>query len=395
MSWSEGTWDFDSRARLDGAPILKLDMRPLLLEAGRRTPAKVAAARLANPAEFISATSNMATADNLLPAEVFLLSRVEGPIPLRDLVAVSGVSENEALIHVYSLALAGLLRREHWKYAFRGHVPTTAPASSPSQTPEAAGEASAHPITSNEKPDEIADAQMFLERLGKAQTHYDVLEVSRESNPAQMKIKYYELARRYHPDRFRRAEASFVKRLESAFARITQAYDTLKDDNLRANYDAKLKARQRVQQLAESAPKPTAPASPAPTTTTASESNVSTAERAEQQFKEGYAALESGQHKVALGLFASAATAAPKEARYRAFYGRLLAEQEQTRRAAETELQAAIKLDPNNTEYRLMLAELYRDLGLMLRARGEAERAVAADPNNRKARDLLRALKSV
>jgi curved DNA-binding protein CbpA len=210
-----------------------------------------------------------------------------------------------------------------------------------------------------------------------------------------MKIKYYELARRYHPDRFRRAEASFVKRLESAFARITQAYDTLKDDNLRANYDTKLKARQRVQQLAESAPKPTAPASPTPTTTTAPEPNVSTAERAEQQFKEGYAALESGQRKVALGLFASAATAVPKEARYRAFHGRLLAEQEQTRRAAETELQAAIKLDPNNAEYRLMLAELYRDLGLMLRARGEAERAVAADPNNRKARDLLRALKSV
>ena len=41
-----------------------------------------------------------------------------------------------------------------------------------------------------------------------------------------------------------------------------------------------------------------------------------------------------------------------------------------------------------------MLAELYRDLGLKLRE-GEAERAVAADPNNRKARDLLKALKSV
>jgi tetratricopeptide (TPR) repeat protein len=188
-----------------------------------------------------------------------------------------------------------------------------------------------------------------------------------------------------------------VKRLESAFARITQAYDTLKDDNLRANYDAKLKARQKAQQLADAAPKPTTPAPEKPVTTTASprESKVSVAERAEQQFKEGYAAFESGQRKVALGLFASAASAVPKEARYRAFYGRLLAEQIDTRRAAETELQAAVKLDPNNGEYRIMLAELYRDLGLMLRARGEAERAVSADPNNRKARDLLRTLKSV
>ena len=66
---------------------------------------------------------------------------------------------------------------------------------------------------------------------------------------------------------------------------------------------------------------------------------------------------------------------------------------ESTRRAAETELLAAIKLDPENAEYRVMLAELYRDLGLKLRAKGEAERAVAADPNNRKARELLRSLK--
>jgi len=117
------------------------------------------------------------------------------------------------------------------------------------------------------------------------------------------------------------------------------------------------------------------------------------AERAETQFKEGFAALEMGQRKLALGLFASAAGAVPNEPRYRAFYGQMLAENESTRRAAEAELQAAVKLDPGKTEYRLMLAELYRDLGLKLRAKGEAERAVAADPDNRKARELLRALK--
>jgi predicted Zn-dependent protease len=116
------------------------------------------------------------------------------------------------------------------------------------------------------------------------------------------------------------------------------------------------------------------------------------AERAASQFKEGLVALEQGQKKVALGLFASAARAVPNEPRYRASYGQVLAENESTRRAAEAELNAAIKLDPKNAEYRMMLAELYKDLGLKLRAKGEAERAVAADPNNRKARELLRAL---
>jgi curved DNA-binding protein CbpA len=317
LSWVEGTWDFDPRARLDNPPQLELDTNSLLL------------------------------------------------------------------------AFPGLLQRENSKSvlgdrpAVRGGAPVkTEPAP-------------VRPV--EDKRDEIADAQTFLEQLGKAQTHYDVLDVSRESTAEQMKLKYYELARRYHPDRFRRAEATLVRRLESAFARVTQAYDTLCDDRLRANYDSKLLARRKAQQLAESAPKPTRPVpeKPAPTTQTTREAKVSIAERAEQQFKEGYAAFESGQKKIALGLFASAANAVPKEARYRAFYGRVLAEHEDTRRAAEAELQAAVKLDPKNGEYRVMLAELYRDLGFMLRARGEAERAIAADPNNRQARELLRTLKSV
>jgi len=57
--------------------------------------------------------------------------------------------------------------------------------------------------------------------------------------------------------------------------------------------------------------------------------------------------------------------------------------------------QAAIKLEPGNADYRVSLALLFRDLGFSVRAKGEAERAVAADPNNQKARDLLRELKGV
>ena len=185
-----------------------------------------------------------------------------------------------------------------------------------------------------------------------------------------------------------------MPRIEAAFARITQDYDTLRDDQLRASYDAKLEVRKKVDQLADAAPKASAPvAEPAAVVDSSDEPIVSAAERAALQFKEGFAALEMGQKKVALGLFASAARAVPNEPRYRAFYGQVLAENEATRRAAEAELTAAIKLDPQNAEYRMILAELYRDLGLKLRAKGEAERAVAADPNNRKARDLLRSLK--
>ncbi|HEX2271254.1 MAG TPA: DnaJ domain-containing protein [Pyrinomonadaceae bacterium] len=247
---------------------------------------------------------------------------------------------------------------------------------------------------SSAAPDNIED---FLDRLRKAETYYDLLGVDASAPSEQLKSAYYEIARRYHPDRFRKTEPALIGRIESAFARITQAYDTLRDEGLRANYDKKLQARRKAQQLA--APKPTTstPKTPTPTATTADatpvEPGLSPAQRAENDFKEGFAALEQGQRSVAAGLFASAARLAPNEPRYRAYYGQMLAAQEHTRRAAEAELQAAIRLDPQNAEYRLMLAQLFRDLGFVIRARGEAERAVAADPNNRKARELLRELK--
>lgn len=242
-----------------------------------------------------------------------------------------------------------------------------------------------------------SDPETFLERLRTAESHYDVLGVETTAMAETLKSAYYDLARRYHPDRFRKIDPALLTRLESAFARITQAYDTLRDDDLRANYNAKLQARRKAQQIADATAKPAAPATDAGATPGATDAvpQLSAAQRAANDFKEGLAALEQGQRKLAAGLFASAARLVPNEARYRAYYGQTLAAQENTRRAAEAELQAAIKLEPGNADYRVSLALLFRDLGFSVRAKGEAERAVAADPNNQKARDLLRELKGV
>jgi predicted Zn-dependent protease len=90
---------------------------------------------------------------------------------------------------------------------------------------------------------------------------------------------------------------------------------------------------------------------------------------------------------------ATAARMSPHEPRYRAYYGRALAADEKTRRLAESELQAAVKLEPSNALYRTMLAELYFDLRFHRRAQTELDRALALDPNNTSARALLRKLK--
>ena len=389
LLWTEGTWDFDSRSRLEEQFKLKVDVSSLLLEAARRLPIAFVTARFRNPAETFTLIEEDFTKINLLPAEVYLLSRLDQPATLRELSAISGLGEDETLQLLYTLALAGVIKRENWKPAFRGdqQVPST-----PSQPVKAV----ASPAREPEPPKETdpQEVENFLTRVKNSQTHYDVLDVGHEVSAPELKMVYYQLARRFHPDHFRRVEAGLLSRIESAFARITQAYDTLRDDRLRSNYNAKLEARKKAEQLADSTPKPatSTPEPEQPVAESVATPVISAAERAETQFKEGLAALELGQRKAALGLFASAASAMPGEARYRAHYGQMLAGYENTRRTAETELLAAIKLDPKNAEYRVTLAELYRDLGLKLRAKGEAERAVAADPNSRKARELLRSL---
>ena len=102
--------------------------------------------------------------------------------------------------------------------------------------------------------------------------------------------------------------------------------------------------------------------------------------------------MKEDRMDAAISYLAAAARLAPQEARYRAQYGRALGATEQTRRLAENEIQAAVKLDPSSANFRTMLAELYFDLKFHRRAQTEVERALALDPSNEPARSLLRKL---
>src|SRR5689334_8475727 len=313
LVWTEGTWQLDGRSRLNEQLNLKIDLDSLLLEASRRMPADFIASRFTNDSELLAPAAEPLINDRLLPAEVYLLSRLDRPATVRELVAISGLGEAETLRHVYSLWLAGLLQREQSPGSFREQQKTR-PAPEKSEKPARAPEP--------ERAEEPINIEAFLERVRTAPTYYDLLGVGDTVAAQNLKDVYYELARRYHPDRFRKAEPALLARIESAFARIAQAYETLRDERLRATYNAKLQARKKAEQLAAKATKP----QPEPAGVT--ERARPAADRAEIQFKEGLAALELGQRKVAIGLFASAATAAPNEPRYRASYGQLLAANE-------------------------------------------------------------------
>ena len=387
LLWTTGTWDYNERARL-GYPIeVPVAVNNLLREAGQRMPLKFVSARFRNPNEIISRAADVSVSDNLLPGESFLLTRLDRPARLQELVALSGLRELDAHRIIYGLALSGIVTREYWHHAFRAEQPgQTGKDPQVPQPPARTREADA----AAEAAEQTANLETFLARLAEADDYYEIFDLSRLADANEIKLAYYALARHYHPDRFHiQSGTPQHARISSAFARVTQAYETLTDAKARSMYDAAL---DRSRNFAGGARKQQAGGG------SDSSENVEFAtgvsgdefEEAGQSFREGLGALDAGQLNVAVPKLAAAARLSPRDARYRAHYGRALAASQKTRRLAESELQAAVKLEPSNPTYRTMLAELYFDLNFHKRAQTELQRALALDPNNAKARAVLR-----
>jgi curved DNA-binding protein CbpA len=367
LLWTTGEWQFESRVRIAGDTRVTIDVKRLLLECARHLPGSYLASRFNEQTETVELAKNNGHQAKLIPSEAFIMSRVISPTTLKELLTISGMNKEETLRAVYGLSLAGLLVRREW----------------PSIELSAQGQKSSPPPAA--VPDEQSDLQALFARLDKAGNHYDVLDVRRSARPDEVRDAYHALARKYHPDRYHQRDPEARHQIESAFARITRAYEILGDQSARDSYDAQL------------ADMPTPVAVPEPSAMPA-QSHVApekdqNSERAAASFKNGLTAAKNNQPEHAVRFFAEAASLNPRMGRYRAEYGRALTALPQTRRIAEIELKAAIALEPNNGDYRLMLAELYKALGLRRRAAGEIQKALAADPRNEAARTLLSSLK--
>jgi curved DNA-binding protein CbpA len=260
----------------------------------------------------------------------------------------------------------------------------------------------ANPV--DEKRDEQSEIDALFAKARVTTDHYQMLGVRRSANPAEIKRSYYALAKRFHPDRFRKgAEPEQLARIESAFAQIAQAYDALKNSNSRAVYDSKLLKQDEAARTprAKAVPKPDeasfkqkAAAEPSAASVPLTRPKAAeTPYHAEDRFQQGLAALQQGNNAFAIASFGEAARLAPSEARYHAYVGLALSKDERLRHNAETEFKAAIAIDAKNISFRVMLAEFYIGVGLLRRAQGELDRALAVDPNDKAARRLLDNLK--
>lgn len=425
LAWSEGDWTFDARARLTDGAQLMIDDTALRVEAARRAAESFAALRFNDYRELINQPDDtVKNGDSrksdylqnaLKPVEAFVLSRVDVPLCVGDLQSMASLPAEELQTHLYTLTTCGLLAREHPPRALTNtnrspaaedfpspsdsakHFTHNQPAnnstasglSTDSSTIDLSGgrsnETTRAPASENDE-----ERQRALLARGHADNHYFALGVNRSANNQALKTTYYALAKRFHPDTFQGLNHEERHAVETAFARITRAYEVLRDENLRLVYDRKLGDEMPLAAAPTSEPTPPVVAQPP---TNDANNAASPAHFAEQVFSDGINALKHGNHIVAQTKLSEAASRAPHVAKYRAHLGALLAREAQTRRAAEAELRAAVNLEPHAAEFRVMLAEFYRDAGFTRRAIGELERAVAVLPKETRLRRLLNEMK--
>lgn len=401
-----GEWVFSPLVRIKGDVRFAVDATALLLAHARGLPEAEIAARLEDARESFAVKESMPVHINLLPEEAFVFSRFEtSKLSVDQAKMFAGLPAPAALKIVYTLWLGGFLARENWDAPFSARSLAAISAANltlkksaasvsvdvvntENKTPETVSVAPKNNLT--EQPEKIALArgeltlEKYLERIDTARSFYDFFAVEGDAPVAEIKRGYLSIAKRFHPDLFRReTDADKIRQIQDAFTRIAQAYETLKNERSREIYDYKIR-KELIDMKAERAIASTADAE--------ERGRQMRTEQAANDFERGFNFLMDGEPEEALPFFARAAHLNENNARYRAYYGKALAADGVQKHKAEAELQAAMRLAPENADVRLMLAEFFIQMNLPKRAEGELRRLLAIFPSNTEAEQLLDSL---
>ena len=206
--------------------------------------------------------------------------------------------------------------------------------------------------------------------------HYQVLGIEQRADERAIRKAYYSLAKKYHPDRHHRTHLTNLQdKLERIFVRINEAYEIVKDEASRAEYD---RARAGGGPASRDAAMEQSAASMA-------DPHAEAARRqkmAEASFRDGKVLLERGDILGAIRCLQIAVQSQPGRPAYHAFLGRALARNSKWRKEAEEHLLKAIELEPVEPEHYAQLGLLYENANLHTRADRYFDEALKIDRAN-------------
>jgi curved DNA-binding protein CbpA len=401
IEWKDGSWNFSPLARIKDDIHHKVDVHSLLIEKGRNLSNEIIVQRFKSFTEKFGRHPSPPAHISLQPREAFLLSRFDHSfLKIEEIKTISGMTDMETMQTLYMLWMGGFIYRQNWKAAFSEHYISgtlsakfelkkqTATPSKTVQTPtlepqktEEAEENTAVENSIREAKEELT-LEKYLERVEDAETHYQILDISMKAETSEVKQAYFSLAKRFHPDLFhKKTDAETHQRIQHAFTEIAHAYEVLRNENTRQTYDFKL--RKVLEELEKLSPEERKETKPTPTKKLTEASDI---------FEHGFNLLMEDDYEAAIPFLARASALAPDIARYHAYYGKSLSIDRTQKFKAESEIQTAIKMDPENPDFRIMLAEFFIQYKLFKRAEGELNRLLENNPNNYEAHKLLDSL---
>jgi len=204
-------------------------------------------------------------------------------------------------------------------------------------------------------------------------TYYQMLRVTSNSSRAQIRSAYYELVRKFHPDRHMDHPA-WTAQPQKITDSAGVAYKTLTGGASHGAYDEKLAGSGAF---------------------TLGEQKSQIRKTAEECAAKGRECFRARNYGGAILWLREALEIEPWSAKYRAMLARSLAPVPQYRREAIEHFEKAIEIDPLNTSAHLHLAELYEEMRLPWRAHPHYKKILEIDPGHSKARERLSAAVSV
>jgi tetratricopeptide (TPR) repeat protein len=219
---------------------------------------------------------------------------------------------------------------------------------------------------------EFEKALIAVAQVARAGTYYQLLGVSPEAQAGEIKRRYYELAKQFHPD-LHMDKPGLMGQLKDITARVALAYQTLRDEASRKAYDEKLASSSAL---------------------------IFGRNKSESQETVEYCALQAKEY-IQMGNFVGAVTwlrrcvaLNPDNATYHTMLARSLSHVRGYKNEAILHFETAIKLDPWNAEAYFYFGELYERQQLPWRAQPMFAKVLEINPDHIRAKEKLHAAKS-
>lgn len=297
------------------------------------------------------AASGKTYAHLLTDEEKEILGKLSAPLAA-DALFASFKSDPEffwkSLYLLYCLDLIDFRNEGEWK----------APAGDKEPGREAEGENKA----------QISEVLEIRASLGSV-SYYQLLGLSKEATETEIKKAYFNLARRFHPDRFDRSLSSeFRVAIDEVFDAISKAYRTLVNKEKRRLYDS------------------TVPAA------AGKDDGLDLSRKADIKFRQGKTLYSQGRYEEALVLLEEAVRMRRNKGDYFLLLAMAESKLPEYRKKAEEDFLKAQEMEPWNPEGYVGLGILYKNEDLTTKAARQFQKALDVDSDHRAARRELEEL---